>query len=90
MNPNTRQNKLRLAQLGKRIRLAALCCAAPLAACEAPPEVPSFEAMDTNADGQVSLLEAEHHDRVLRGFEQADSNHDALLDRSEYEALLRL
>lgn len=47
-------------------------------------EMPSFEEIDTNADGSISRDEA----RVVEGldFAEADANQDGSLSREEYAA----
>jgi hypothetical protein len=47
-------------------------------------ELPSFEEVDTNADGQISMEEA----AAIEGldFATADTNQDGALDQEEYAA----
>ncbi|HET9680367.1 MAG TPA: hypothetical protein VFP95_07395 [Gammaproteobacteria bacterium] len=82
------QNSNKKTTLDRRAWLAALCCAAPLAACEAPgDEPPTFEDIDSNANGMISVVEAQQNDTVMRDFEQLDTNADGSLDKIEYGAL---
>lgn len=48
---------------------------------------PSFEALDTNHDGQISRDEAKKSADVSKKFVQADTNHDGKLDAAEFSAL---
>lgn len=48
---------------------------------------PSFEALDTNHDGQISRDEAKKSPEVSKNFVKADTNHDGKLDAAEFSAL---
>lgn len=54
------------------------------AAALAQSELPAFEDVDTNADGQISMEEA----AAIEGldFATADANQDGVLDAEEYAA----
>lgn len=54
------------------------------AAALAQAELPAFEDVDTNADGQISMEEA----AAIEGldFATADANQDGALDQEEYAA----
>jgi Ca2+-binding EF-hand superfamily protein len=45
----------------------------------------SFEALDTNKDGRISMPEASADPKLVEGFSTADKNGDGYLDNSEYE-----
>jgi hypothetical protein len=47
----------------------------------------SFEALDTNHDGQISRDEAKKSADVSKKFVQADTNQDGKLDAAEFAAL---
>jgi EF hand len=47
----------------------------------------SFQKLDTNRDGQISLNEAKKSPEVSKKFGQADANRDGKLDSSEFSAL---
>lgn len=83
-----KQQQAKASMLNQRAWLAALCCAAPLAACNAPGDAPpTFEDIDTNANGMVSIVEAQQDDAVMRDFQQLDSNNDGSLDKIEFGVL---
>jgi Ca2+-binding EF-hand superfamily protein len=47
---------------------------------------PTFESLDKNADGKVSLSEASDNDALFVAFKSLDSNKDGLLSREEFAA----
>ena len=47
----------------------------------------SFQDLDTNRDGQISLEEAKKAPEVSKGFVRADTNQDGKLDAAEFAAL---
>jgi hypothetical protein len=47
----------------------------------------SFQKLDTNRDGQISMDEAKKSPEVSKMFGQADTNRDGKLDSSEFSAL---
>ena len=47
---------------------------------------PTFESLDKNADGKVSLNEAADNDALFVAFKSLDSNKDGLLSREEFAA----
>jgi Ca2+-binding EF-hand superfamily protein len=63
--------------------LAALVGSVALAADAAKP---SFEALDKNSDGKVSLNEAADHDALFVAFKSLDTNKDGVLSREEFAA----
>ena len=71
-----------------RIQVAvvlALFAAGALAA-EAAGAKPTFESLDKNGDGKVSLNEAAENDALFVAFKSLDSNKDGLLSREEFAA----
>jgi Ca2+-binding EF-hand superfamily protein len=62
--------------------LAALGGAVALAADAKP----SFEALDKNSDGKVSLNEAADNDALFVAFKGLDGNKDGMLSREEFAA----
>ena len=56
---------------------------------KAPPATPagqsgSFETLDANKDGRISMPEASVDPELVEGFSKADKNGDGYLDNSEY------
>lgn len=47
----------------------------------------SFQDLDTNRDGQITLDEAKKSPEVKNRFTQADANQDGKLDAAEFAAL---
>jgi hypothetical protein len=50
---------------------------------------PTFESLDKNGDGKVSLNEATEHDGLFVAFKRLDTNKDGLLTREEFAAYER-
>lgn len=49
-------------------------------------DTPSFDAIDSNADGAISSVEASSDARMAAAFTEADSNQDGLVSREEFVA----
>jgi Ca2+-binding EF-hand superfamily protein len=47
---------------------------------------PSFESLDKNADGQISIQEATSHDDLFVAFKKLDMNKDGVLSKAEFGA----
>lgn len=47
---------------------------------------PTFESLDKNGDGKVSLNEASDNDALFVAFKSLDSNKDGVLSREEFAA----
>jgi len=62
---------------------------AALAAEPAGGAKPSFEALDKNSDGKVSLNEAADNDALFVAFKSLDANKDGVLSREEFAAFQR-
>ena len=45
----------------------------------------SFETLDTNKDGRISMPEASADPSLVEGFSSADRNGDGYLDNAEYD-----
>jgi Ca2+-binding EF-hand superfamily protein len=45
---------------------------------------PTFESLDKNADGQISIQEATGHDDLFVAFKKLDMNKDGLLSKAEF------
>jgi hypothetical protein len=45
-----------------------------------------FAALDADHNGQISQLEAQKNVLVTQNFAQADTNHDGMLSRAEFDA----
>ena len=50
---------------------------------------PSFESLDKNSDGKVSLNEAAENDALFVAFKGLDTNKDGVLSREEFAAYQR-
>ena len=61
-------------------------CAALSAGALAQGQAPSFESLDKNSDGKVSLNEAAENDALFVAFKGLDTNKDGLLTREEFAA----
>jgi hypothetical protein len=48
-------------------------------------ETGSFDALDANKDGRISMPEASADPKLVESFSSADKNGDGYLDSSEYE-----
>ena len=68
--------------------LGVVAAAAALAA-ESGGAKPSFEALDKNSDGKVSLNEAADNDALFVAFKGLDTNKDGVLSREEFAAYQR-
>ena len=66
--------------------LAAFATLAAGAALAAEPAKPSFESLDKNSDGKVSLNEAADNDALFVAFKGLDTNKDGMLSREEFAA----
>lgn len=47
---------------------------------------PSFESLDRNSDGQISIQEATANDDLFVAFKQLDANKDGVLSKDEFAA----
>ena len=47
---------------------------------------PSFESLDKNADGQISIQEATPNDDLFVAFKKLDTNKDGALSKEEFAA----
>jgi Ca2+-binding EF-hand superfamily protein len=47
----------------------------------------SFETLDSNRDGRISMPEASADPKLVEGFSTADKNGDGYLDNSEFDNL---
>lgn len=56
-------------------------CAAGLVLAQA---MPTFESLDKNSDGKVSIQEATAHDDLFVAFKRLDKNKDGELSREEF------
>ena len=63
------------------VALGALAAVVAGAALAAQPAKPSFETLDKNSDGKVSLNEAAENDALFVAFKSLDTNKDGMLSR---------
>ena len=57
---------------------------------KAPADQPiSFEALDANKDGRISMPEASADPRLVEAFSTADKNGDGYLDSTEYQSVAK-
>jgi Ca2+-binding EF-hand superfamily protein len=47
---------------------------------------PTFESLDKNADGQISIQEATANDDLFVAFKKLDTNKDGMLSKAEFAA----
>ena len=71
--------------MGKQTALAvvlAVFAAASMAA------LPTFDEVDTNGDGKITMNEASAHQSLITTFDKADLDRDGLLSKAEYQELI--
>lgn len=49
--------------------------------------LPTFDEVDTNGDGKITMEEASSHQGLMATFDQADVDRDGLLSKAEYQKL---
>lgn len=78
----------------KKTLIAAAAALIPLAGAAAddqkPPATPagqsgSFDTLDSNKDGRISMPEASADPKLVESFSSADKNGDGYLDNAEYD-----
>jgi Ca2+-binding EF-hand superfamily protein len=47
---------------------------------------PTFDSLDANKDGQISIQEATGHDALFVAFKKLDTNKDGMLSKEEFAA----
>jgi len=83
--------------MNRKFLTAALVALVPLAGIAAegkktpPPVTPtelsgSFDSLDTNKDGRISMPEASADPKLVESFSTADKNGDGYLDNAEYDS----
>lgn len=70
--------------MGKKTALAALLAVFAGASMAA---LPTFDEVDTNGDGKITMQEASHHEGLMTTFDKADEDRDGLLSKAEYQKL---
>ncbi len=71
--------------MGKQTALAvflAVFAAASMAA------LPTFDEVDTNGDGKITMKEASAHQGLMTTFDKADVDRDGVLSKAEYQELI--
>lgn len=63
------------------LTLSALACSGATLAQDAPP---SFQSLDKNGDGRISVAEAADNDRLFVAFKDLDTDKDGELTPEEY------
>ena len=69
-----------------RIQVSLLAVLVAGGALAAQPATPTFESLDKNSDGKVSLNEAAENDALFVAFKGLDTNKDGMLSREEFAA----
>jgi Ca2+-binding EF-hand superfamily protein len=67
--------------------IAAMCCASAVSAAAQSPSSNakvSFDALDKNSDGKISLNEASENDALFVAFKSLDKNKDGELSKEEF------
>jgi hypothetical protein len=82
--------------MNSKLLAAAVIAMIPLAGVAAegektPPATPagqggSFDMLDSNKDGRISMPEASADPKLVESFSTADKNGDGYLDNSEYDS----
>ena len=49
--------------------------------------LPTFDEVDTNGDGKITMQEASTHEGLMTTFDKADMDRDGLLSKAEYQKL---
>ena len=81
--------RIQATMIQTRVVLAALIALAGGAALAAQSAQPSFDSLDKNSDGKVSLNEAAENDALFVAFKSLDTNKDGLLSAEEFAAYQR-
>jgi Ca2+-binding EF-hand superfamily protein len=71
--------------MGKQTALAVLLAVFASASMAA---LPTFDEVDTNGDGKITMQEASTHEGLMTSFDKADENHDGQLSKAEYQKLI--
>lgn len=49
--------------------------------------LPTFDEVDTNGDGKITMREASTHEGLMVTFEKADEDRDGQISKAEYQKL---
>ncbi len=49
--------------------------------------LPTFDEVDVNGDGKITMKEASTHEGLMTTFDKADVDRDGLLSKAEYQKL---
>jgi Ca2+-binding EF-hand superfamily protein len=69
-----------------QVAVALTLFAAGALAAQGDAAKPTFESLDKNSDGKVSLNEAAENDALFVAFKGLDTNKDGMLSREEFAA----
>ena len=50
--------------------------------------LPTFDEVDANGDGKITMKEASSHEGLMTKFDKADVDRDGLISKAEYEKLI--
>ncbi len=75
--------------LGALAAFAVISASEAVLAAQSDGAKPSFEALDKNADGKLSLNEAADNDALFVAFKGLDTNKDGVLSKEEFAAYQR-
>jgi hypothetical protein len=82
-------NKLLAAAVASMPLLALAAEGAKTQPATPPGQSGSFESLDSNKDGRISLPEASADPKLVENFSSADKNGDGYLDNSEFDNGIR-
>ena len=71
--------------MGKQAALAVLLAVFAGASMAA---LPTFEEVDVNGDGKITMQEASSYEGLMVSFDKADEDRDGQLSKAEYQKLI--
>jgi hypothetical protein len=81
-------NKLIAAAIAATIPLAGFAAESDKAPATPVGQSGSFDSLDANKDGRISMPEASADPRLVEGFSMADKNGDGYLDNAEFDRVV--